>query len=112
MTNPLKGELLLKLAGKDYKCRLTIDGIIKIETEIDKGIIAITQKLALADVRVGELAIVLLHALRGGGNDVNMEDVKTIIQNAGIVESCTVVAKLLAKSLSDPSSEGGDSKKA
>ena len=33
MANPLKGEVTVQLAGKDYKCRLTIDAIIQIEEE-------------------------------------------------------------------------------
>jgi hypothetical protein len=112
MTNPLKGQILINLGGKDYTCRLTIDAIIKVETELDKGILQITQKLSDADIRIGELAVVLLHSLRGGGNDVSLDDVKKIIQNGGIVNACTAVAELLVSTLSDPSaSSGADAKK-
>lgn len=112
MTNPLKGQILINLGGKDYTCRLTVDAIIKIETELDKGILAITQKLSEADVRIGDLTVVLLHALRSGGNDLNMDDVKKIIQNTGIVNTCTAVAQLLVQSLSDPNAvDESDAKK-
>ena len=39
MTNPLKGEIEIELGGESYKCRLTIDSLVKIEEELDKGII-------------------------------------------------------------------------
>ncbi len=112
MTNPLKGQILINLGGKDYSCRLTVDAIIKIETELDKGILAITQKLSEADVRIGDLAVVLLYALRSGSNDVNMDQVKQIIQDTGIVSTCTAVAQLLVQSLSDPDADSdSDAKK-
>ena len=111
MTNPLKGQTLVNLGGKDYTCRLTVDAIIKIETELDKGILGITQRLSEADVRVGELAVILLYALRSGSNDVSMDDVKKIIQSAGIVNTCSAVASLLVTTMSDPEAEESNSKK-
>jgi hypothetical protein len=38
MANPLKGEVLITLNKETYKCRLTIDALVKIEDELDKGI--------------------------------------------------------------------------
>jgi len=111
MTNPLKGQILINLGGKDYSCRLTVDAIIKIETELDKGILTITQKLSEADVRMGELVCILLHAVRGGGNDVKEQDIKSLIQETGIVSTCSAVATLLVSTMSDPDSEESNSKK-
>jgi hypothetical protein len=67
MTNPLKGEMMITLGKKQYKTRLTIDAIIKIENELGDGILAITHRLGEANIRVTELRTVLLHAMRGGG---------------------------------------------
>ena len=111
MTNPLKGQTLVNLGGKDYTCRLNVDAIIKIETQLDKGILTITQKLSEADVRMGELVCILLHAIRGGGNTVSEKDIKDLIQETGIVSTCSAVATLLVSTMSDPSSEGVESKK-
>lgn len=104
ITNPLKGEQLLTL-DKDYKCRLTIDSLIKIEEELGKGIIKATTDIANANVLLKDLVIVLKYALRGGGNDLQDKDIKTIISNVGLIKASTVVATLLAKSLSDPEEE-------
>ena len=111
MTNPLKGQIQINLGGKDYSCRLNVDAIIKIETQLDKGILTITQKLSEADVRMGELVCILLHALRGGGNDIDEKDVKALIQETGIVSACSAVATLLVSTMRQPSSEGVESKK-
>jgi hypothetical protein len=108
MTNKLKGELNIQLAGKDYKCRLTIDAIMQIEDECNCGILKLATKMGEADIRMSEIINVLLPALRGGGNDLQRKDVIQIVQDAGIVKATTAVANLLAKSLTDDSEEATD----
>jgi len=99
MTNPLKGEMTIKLGEEEYKTRLTIDSIIKIEEQLDRGILGITQRLAEADIRVQHLCVILYHALRGGGNDVTEKAVKVIVDKVGLVPSCQAVAELLTAAL-------------
>jgi hypothetical protein len=108
--NPLKGQALINLGGKDYKARLTIDAIIKIETALDKGILQITQKLSDGDVRLNDVCVILYHALRGGSNDLEMSEIRRIVQNTGIVPSITQMTTLLVGLLNDDSS-GEDAKK-
>tara|TARA_Y100001970_G_C14226585_1_gene856054 strand:- start:163 stop:522 length:360 start_codon:yes stop_codon:yes gene_type:complete len=113
MTNPLKGEIEIDLGGETYKCRLTIDSLVKIEDELDKGILELANDISQAKVRVKTLIIVLKYALRGGGNDFDERKIKDIIQKATLLEASTIVAQLLADSLTDPESaeEGGEEKK-
>lgn len=108
MTNKLKGETTVNLAGKDYKARLTIDAIIQIEDSCDCGIIKLATKMGEADIRMSEVIHVLLPALRGGGNDFQRKDVVKIVQDAGIVKSTAAVANLIAQSLTDDSEEETD----
>lgn len=110
MTNPLKGETTIKLGGEDYACRLTVDALIKIETELDKGILQLTQRMSEGDIRITDLSVVLYHALRGGGKDITQTDVKKLIQNTGIVACCTAVIQLLVSTLSDPNAEDNGKK--
>ena len=95
----MKGEIQITLADKQYKTRLTIDAIIKIETALDKGILNVTQRLAEADIRVNDLVVILTHALRGGGNNVKEKDVMKLVGEAGLVPCCQAVAELLTSSL-------------
>ena len=99
MTNPMKGQIKLTLAGKDYNARLTIDSIIQIEQAVNCGIIKLANKMSEGDIAVGDILNILLPALRGGGNDFQMKDVTKIVQDAGIVETTTAVATLLTSTL-------------
>ena len=110
MTNPMKGEMTIELAGESRNCRLNVDSLIKIETALDMGILKITQRLSDGDVRLNDIAVVLYHALRGGGNDVTDRDVKSMIQNAGIVGATSQVANLLVATLTDPNAEESEKK--
>jgi hypothetical protein len=113
MANPLKGEILLTLGKETYKCRLTIDALVRIEDELDKGILELATAIAEAKVRIRTLIVVLKHALRGGGNDFDDKKIGSIIQDVGIVVASTEVAKLLASTLTDhDSDEEVDKKKA
>ena len=46
MTNPLKGEIEIELGGESYKCRLTIDSLVKIEDELNLGILEIASNIS------------------------------------------------------------------
>lgn len=103
--NPLKGEILIKLADKEYKARLTVDSIIRIEDELNEGILQVAQKISVADVRIKTLQIILKYALRGGGNDLQAQDINRIIANTGIVPIAAEVTKMLVAVLQDDSNE-------
>ena len=108
MANPLKGEIPLTLGKETYKCRLTIDALVRIEDELDKGILELATAIAEAKVRIRTLIVVLKHALRGGGNDLQHNDVIKIVEDTGIVKATSAVANLLAKTLTDDSEETTD----
>ena len=100
MTNPLKGEIEIELGQETYKCRLTVDSIIQIEDAVGCGIIKLAQNMGEADIRMRDIISVLLPAIRGGGNDINEKNIKSIVQEAGLVPSAKAVAELLTGSLS------------
>ena len=105
MANPLKGEVEVTIGSETYKCRLTIDALVRIEDELDKGILELATAISEAKVRIRTLIVVLRHALRGGGNDFDDKKVGSIISSAGIVVASTEVAKLLVATLTDNDSE-------
>tara|TARA_R100000734_G_C3319162_1_gene114473 strand:+ start:3103 stop:3447 length:345 start_codon:yes stop_codon:yes gene_type:complete len=112
MTNPLKGQIEVTLGSETYKCRLTIDHLVKIEDELDVGVLELAQQIAQAKVRIRTLIVVLKYALRGGGNDYDDRKVGQIISDVGIVVASTEVAKLLVSTLNDNDSDEEDKKKA
>ena len=105
MINPLKGEVELELGGKTYTTRLTIDALVRIETALDKGIIEIVNDLSNAKTRINWLMVVLLQALRGGGNDIKDSDVKEILTKEGVASATVKVAQMLAGALTDIDSD-------
>jgi hypothetical protein len=111
MANPLKGEVLITLNKETYKCRLTIDALVKIEDELDKGILELATAIAEAKVRIRTLIVVMRYALRGGGNDFDDKKVGEIISSVGIVVASTEVAKLLVATLTDNDSDEEEDKK-
>ena len=110
MTNPLRGQVEVQLGPKTYKARLTIDAIVQIEQTVGCGIIKLAQKMSESDISMTDIIIVLLHALRGGGNNFDERKIKSIIQDVGIVGATTAVANLIAQSLSDDSGEQTEGK--
>ena len=102
MTNPKKGQIEVELGGETYKCRLTIDSLIKIENECGQSIIQLAQKMSQADVKIFDLSTILRYALRGGGNDVQHKEVFKIIEDAGIIKVAGAVANLITATLHDP----------
>lgn len=111
MANPMKGQIKVKLGDKEYNARLTIDAIMQIEDAVGCGIIKLATKMADADIRMSDVVTVLLHALRGGGKDLQESDIKKIVQNTGIVESTAAMSTLIAQSLSSDSEEKEGKKK-
>ena len=111
MTNPLKGQIEVTLGSETYKCRLTIDSLVKIEDELDQGILELAQNISQAKVRIRTLLVVLRYALRGGGNDFDEKQVGQIISDIGIITASTEVAKLLVATLNDNDSDEEDKKK-
>ena len=111
MPNPLKGEVRVELAGEEYKARLSLDAIMKLEQTLGMGIVKLMMNLSEANVRITDLVAVLVAALRGGGNDVKDAEVKNIVSDAGLMEATKVVSELLAAVLTADSEEEAPAKK-
>ena len=106
--NKLKGEHKLTLAAKEYKARINIDAIIRIEEPTSRSNIKITQEIIMNEgITVSQVLVVLYNGLRGGGNDVSEFDVKNMIGES-YLESITAVAQLLTTTLTGNSEEETD----
>ena len=110
MTNPLKGQIEFDLAGKSYKARLTIEAIMGIETALNSSLLKVASQMSNGDVSVTHLINILHPALRGGGNDLSLQDVMKLVDKAGIVSATTAVSQILGKTL-NPSEDDQSSKK-
>ena len=108
--NKLRGEILVTLAGKEYTARLTVNSIMQIESACGMGILKLATKMGNGYIMMTHIIDVLTPALRGGGNDLQREDVIKLVQDAGIVRATAVVGQILTESLTDNSEEAAEGK--
>jgi hypothetical protein len=99
MTNPFRGELQIKLGGKSYKTRITVEGCMQIETACEMSLVKLATKLSEGDLKVADVSNILTPALRGGGNNVDLSEVAKLIYEAGLTEGMRVAAELLSNVL-------------
>ncbi len=111
MTNPLKGETQVDLAGDSYKARLTIDAIMRLEEATGVGVIRMANQMGDADISMSHIVHVLHQGLRGGGNDLTLNDVKKLVGSSGVLQAAQACGAILTAALSDQSDEGSDEKK-
>lgn len=108
MTNPKRGEITLNLGDKVYNCKVTMDGLARIEQACGCGIVKILTKLTEGDLTTTQICNIMLPIIRSGGNDVSIKDVQAIVWDAGLAESMKVIGEVLATSLSSDDPLGKD----
>ena len=109
MANPLRGELQVKLGGKTYDSRLTVDGCMQIEAACGVSLVKLANVLSEGELSLSDLANIITPALRGGGNDVDVSAVAKIIYQAGVAEGMRVAAELLVNVLTAGSNDDDES---
>ena len=97
--NPIKAEKILNFGGKDLKCRMSLDTIIRIEDALGYSILKIGQKLTGADLTMSEVIAILTLAIRAGGNDTKENDVKELVAKIGLIEAIKHCGELITVAL-------------
>ena len=109
--NKLRAEKILLLNGKEYKARMSLDTIMKVESALDCSILKVGNKLASADMTLSQVIQVIYYGLRGGGNDVKETDVKAIVSEIGLIEAIKTAGELVTLALNIDTDEEVDSEK-
>ena len=107
MSNPLRGELTIKLGADQFNCKLNFDSIVRIETALDVSIIQLASRISEANLKITELSYILFTAIKGGGNDITEKQVNNLIWSAGMVDAVRCVGEIISMALST----GDDSEK-
>ena len=76
--NKLRAEKLLQFNDTEYKARMSLDTIIRIEQALDCSILKLGNKLAQADITMSEIISVITLAIRAGGNNLQDKEVKAV----------------------------------
>jgi len=98
----------LTLGEKTLTGRVTLDGIIRIETALGMGIVQATKRLADGDLTTSQVMAILHPIIRGGGNDVNEKDLRTLVWDAGLTDAIRECGKVLIFALSAGKDEGNE----
>ena len=104
----MRGEHEITLAGETFTTRLTIDGMVRLEQQLGKGLIKFAQELAQGDVSITQVIKILTVSIRGGGNKVDETKVKELVSDAGVAPSLAVVGEILTIALMGGQSEGNE----
>ena len=97
--NKLKAEKLLKFNDDEYKARMSLDTIIRIEQALNCSILKSGNKLAQADITITEIISVITLALRAGGNNLQDKEVKRLIADIGLLEGIKMAGELVTLAL-------------
>lgn len=97
--NNLKAEKLVKFNDDEYKARMSLDTIIRIENALGISILKLGNKLSQADITMSEIIAVITLALRAGGNNLQDKDVKKLISEIGLLEAIKMCGELVTLAL-------------
>lgn len=106
MTNPKRGEVKLTLSSQNFKCKINMDVLMRIETALGKGILKVAQDIAEANLTTMDMIAILTPTLRSSGKDLNEKEVGQLIWSTGFAETLKVIAELLAFIIADEQPEG------
>lgn len=100
--NRLRGEVAIRLGGRDYVLRPTFQALCEIETRTGRGIVALARRTAAGDVGVAETAAIVTAGLRAAGEPATFDTVGRLILEAGLAACVPAVTAFLTAAL------GGD----
>jgi len=98
--NKLRSEKILTFNdGVEYKARMSLDTIIRIETALGFSFLKLGNKLAQADITMTEMISVITLSLRAGGNNLKDKEVKVLISEIGMLEGIKMAGELVTLAL-------------
>tara|TARA_R110000824_G_scaffold400365_1_gene607747 strand:+ start:45 stop:413 length:369 start_codon:yes stop_codon:yes gene_type:complete len=99
MTNKFRGELKVSLNNTEYKTKITLDGIMRIESETNKPVIKLANELMSMNLSMTEICTILSIAIRGGGNNMTVKQIGDIAFDAGITNCMKVCGEILTNTI-------------
>ena len=98
--NKLRSEKLLTFNdGVEYKARMSLDTIIRIEDKLGIGLFKLATNLTQGDFTTNQIISILTLAIRAGGNDVKDNDVKVLVEEIGLIEGIRITGELITLAL-------------
>lgn len=99
--NKQKGEILIKLEGKEYILRPSHEAMAAIEGEVGRGILEIGQNVATMKAQESEISAIIFHCARVA-LDVprhampwSYQDLRKLLYKYGIIKAALLAAPLV-----------------
>ena len=109
MANIFRGELKVNLNNTEYNTRLTLDGIMRIESGTGRPILKLATELMNSNLSITDCVTVLSTAIRAGGNNLTQKEIGNLAFEAGLTEALRVTGEILANAITGgKSTEEGD----
>jgi len=105
--NRLRGEVAIRLGGRDYVLRPTFQALCEIETRTGQGIVALARRTAAGDVGVTETAAIVTAGLRAAGEPAAFDTVGRLILETGLAACVPAVTAFLTAALGGDAGQGG-----
>lgn len=97
--NRLRAEKILLFNDKEFKAKMSLDTIIRIEQALGCSILKLGNKLAQADITMTEIISVITLAIRAGGNNLQDKEVKGLVSEIGLLEAIKMAGELVTLAL-------------
>ena len=108
MANKFRGELKVNLNNTEYNTRLTLDGIMRIESGTGRPILKLATELMNSNLSITDCVTVLSIAIRAGGNNMTQKEIGELVFESGLTEGIKVTGEILANAITGGKSSEGD----
>jgi Phage tail tube protein, GTA-gp10 len=109
MTNPHKGDVAFNVSGKTYTLRYSHSALVKLEKQLDKGLMKVMQDMTNPDqMRIGTVVALLWSGLQKHHPDMTFEDAADLLDDleGGTSGAISVIDQAFGKAFSAPGTKG------
>lgn len=105
--NRVRGEVAIRLAGRDYTLRPTFRALCEIETRTGQGLVALARRTAAGDIGFTETAAIVTAGLKAAGEPAEFDQAGRLILETGLANCVPAVTAFLAAALGGGTTEDG-----
>jgi hypothetical protein len=102
MSNPYRGEIEAILDGQPYRLCLTLGALAELEQRLGaRDLVDMAERLGVNRISTRDILLIIGCGLRGGGNNINDDQVATMKVSEGLAGYVRIAALLLAATFGD-----------
>jgi hypothetical protein len=107
MVNPQRGEVAIRVDGRDHVMRLTLGVLAELEERLAaRSLLGLAERFETGGVPTAELIALLAAGIRGGGGSVSEDELASACIDGGAVGAMKAAMLLLSRTFR-PEAEAG-----